>query len=42
MKYIKKGKEPKKFTEWKGLTNDNWQASYNNLLNPEKSLVKHS
>ncbi len=40
MKQIKKGSEPKKFTEWKGLANDNWQPSYNNLRNPEKSIVK--
>lgn len=40
MKYIKKGKEPKELTEWKGLANDNWQPSYNDLRNPEKSIVK--
>jgi len=40
MKQIKKGKEPKELTEWKGLANDNWQPSYNDLRNPEKSIVK--
>jgi uncharacterized protein (TIGR02646 family) len=40
MKQIKKGREPKEFTEWKGLANDNWQPSYNNLRNPEKAIVK--
>jgi hypothetical protein len=38
MKYIKKGSEPKELTEWKGLANDNWQPSYNDLRNPEKSI----
>jgi hypothetical protein len=40
MKYIKKGPEPKELIEWKGLANENWQPSYNDLRNPEKSLVK--
>jgi len=40
MKSIKKGKEPKEFTKWKELANENWQPSYNDLRNPEKSIVK--
>jgi len=40
MKYIKKGNEPKQFTEWKERANDNSKRSYKNLGNPTKSVVK--
>jgi len=40
MKSIKKGREPKELIEWKELANDNWQPSYDDLRNPEKSIVK--
>jgi uncharacterized protein (TIGR02646 family) len=42
MKHIKKGREPKEFTEWKGLANENWQPSYDDLRNPEKTIVKNA
>ncbi|MDM8565414.1 hypothetical protein QUF74_07150 [Candidatus Halobeggiatoa sp. HSG11] len=40
MKYINKGKEPIEFAEWKGLANENWQPSYDDLQNPEKTIVR--
>ncbi|UNK26826.1 TIGR02646 family protein [Serratia plymuthica] len=40
MKNIIKGLEPQDFTEWKGLANDDWQPTYDNLDTPVKNSVK--
>jgi len=40
MKYIVKGPEPQKFTNWKALANENWQPGYNGLSGQEKEAVK--
>ena len=42
MKFIQKGVEPEEFTEWKALTNEDWQATYANLSGAEKPAVKQS
>lgn len=40
MKYIKKGKEPEGFTNWKNLENDDWKPSWDdNFQSPEKPIV---
>jgi len=40
MKYIVKGQEPHSFTEWKALSNENWQPTYDNLSSDVKRDVK--
>jgi len=40
MKYIEKGKEPNTFTEWKALSNDDWQAEYESMGSEIKNIVK--
>lgn len=42
MKYIKKNPPPEKFINWKNLAGENWQPSWNNFQNPEKSIVHDS
>ena len=42
MKHIIKQKEPRKFSEWKALANDNWQPAYNDLSGETKAAVKES
>ena len=42
MKYIIKGDEPDSFTEWKNASNEDWQASYNDLSGQEKRDVKNA
>ncbi|WP_423808293.1 TIGR02646 family protein (plasmid) [Photobacterium damselae] len=42
MRYIFKGPEPKIFTDWKNLANEDWQPSYKLLSNPEKKAVFRS
>ena len=37
MKYIKKGEEPKEFTDWKAKENDDWKPSWNNFQGLDKS-----
>lgn len=40
MKYIRKGKEPEEFTNWKNLENDDWKPSWDdNFQSPEKPIV---
>lgn len=39
MRFIIKGAEPESFTSWKALRNDDWQPSYQELSNPEKSDI---
>jgi uncharacterized protein (TIGR02646 family) len=36
MRYIKKGEEPESFTAWKGLANESWTPTYNDLRGQEK------
>lgn len=40
MKFIEKGEEPKGFTEWKALANDDWQPTYDDLRGAPKTAVK--
>jgi uncharacterized protein (TIGR02646 family) len=42
MRYISKLPEPKEFTEWKAMKNDDWEPSYDKLINPEKSILVSS
>lgn len=40
MKYIRKGKEPEEFTNWKNLENDDWKPNWDdNFQAPEKPIV---
>jgi uncharacterized protein (TIGR02646 family) len=39
MRYIAKGPEPASLTTWKAHANADWQPSYKNLGNPQKSEV---
>lgn len=39
MRFIKKGDEPKEFKDWKAQTNENWQATYDDLSGDEKKAV---
>lgn len=39
MRHVRKGPEPKFFTDWKALDNPNWRANYGNLLNPVKEQI---
>jgi uncharacterized protein (TIGR02646 family) len=36
MRHIPKGKEPKSFSEWKGMANEDWTPTFENLQNPQK------
>ena len=40
MKHIVKGESPEEFEDWKNKENENWQPSWDNFQNPEKSIVK--
>jgi uncharacterized protein (TIGR02646 family) len=40
MKHIQKGIEPEKFTDWKGLANEDWQPTYDDLSGDVKKAVK--
>ncbi len=41
MKHIRKQLEPQAFTDWKNLTNEDWQASYDDLSGiPKKAVVE--
>lgn len=40
MKYIVKQPEPQPFSEWKALTNDDWQPIYSDLCGETKKAVK--
>lgn len=42
MKYIIKGDEPKSFTEWKALSNDDWKPTYDQLSGQVKKDVKNA
>jgi uncharacterized protein (TIGR02646 family) len=39
MKYIQKGHEPAKFSDWKAQANENWQPTWDTLRGSEKSDV---
>jgi uncharacterized protein (TIGR02646 family) len=39
MKYIQKGQEPAKFSDWKAQANENWQPTWDTLRGLEKSDV---
>lgn len=39
MKYIRKGNEPAKFSDWKAQANANWQPTWDALRGSEKSAV---
>lgn len=36
MRYILKFHEPTEYKDWKALRNDDWEPSWDNLMNPEK------
>jgi len=40
MKHIAKQGEPRAFTDWKALTNENWQPTYDDLAGEPKNAVK--
>jgi uncharacterized protein (TIGR02646 family) len=42
MKHVMKQREPVPFTEWKALTNDEWQPTYDDLSGEAKASVKTS
>lgn len=42
MRYIQKGAEPKEFSDWKTLANNDWQPTYDNLSGNEKKAVYNS
>jgi uncharacterized protein (TIGR02646 family) len=42
VKYIVKGDEPKSFTEWKALANDDWKPTYDQLSGQVKKDVKNA
>lgn len=42
MKHIVKQVEPQSIIDWKNLVNDDWQPSWDNLMNPEKKYLKES
>jgi uncharacterized protein (TIGR02646 family) len=42
MKYVKKGEEPKSFTDWKSQENEDWKPSWDNFQAPEKLEVHDS
>jgi uncharacterized protein (TIGR02646 family) len=42
MKYIKKGEEPKDFTDWKALESDDWKPNWDNFQAPQKSNLHES
>ncbi len=42
MKHIIKREEPKEFTDWKNLSNDDWQATYSIIPTKTKNLVKNN
>ena len=42
MRYIQKGAEPQKFSDWKCLANEEWHPNYENLSGVEKKAVYQS
>ncbi|MBN3897534.1 MAG: TIGR02646 family protein [Nostoc sp. NOS(2021)] len=42
MKYIKKSEEPKSFTVWKNLANEDWQPTWDDFRKPQKTDVHDS
>ena len=42
MKWIQKQPEPRIFTDWKALANDDWQPTYRDLGGDEKQAVKQA
>ena len=42
MKYIIKSTEPQSIIDWKNLANDDWQPSWDNLMNPQKGTLRES
>lgn len=42
MKHIVKKSEPKAFTDWKAIANEDWQPSYNELSGNTKQAVKEA
>ena len=42
MKYIKKNQPPQDFIKWKKLATENWQPSWSNFQQPEKTSVHNS
>ena len=40
MKRVSKGISPAEFEDWKAQANDDWQPTYDDLRNPEKSILK--
>ncbi|AFZ58306.1 TIGR02646 family protein [Anabaena cylindrica FACHB-243] len=42
MKYINKNEEPKSFTAWKKLENDDWKPTWGNFSKPQKTDVHNS
>ncbi len=42
MKHIVKQREPKAFTDWKALANENWQPTYSDLAGEPKKAVKET
>ncbi len=42
MKYIQKGLEPQELTDWKALSNDDWQPEYDSMRSSLKIKVKKS
>lgn len=42
MKHINRKDEPQEFIDWKNLSNNDWQPTYDNLQNPQKQAVFQS
>lgn len=42
MKYVVKQKEPREFTDWKSLANEDWKPAYSNLPGEIKKAVKEA
>ncbi len=42
MRWIRKGQEPKSFTNWKALASQNWTPSWDDLQNPEKGKIRRA
>ncbi len=40
MKFIEKQKEPREFSDWKSLANDDWQPTFSALSGSKKAAVK--
>ncbi len=42
MRYIKKQQTPQEFLDWKAKSNEDWQPTWDDLKNPEKTIVRQS